>query len=35
VAPGHVTRVVQTGYRLGDKVLRYAKVAVAPKDPQA
>lgn len=32
VAPGAVARVVQTGYRLGDKVLRYAKVAVAPRD---
>lgn len=30
VPPGAVARVVQTGYRLGDKVLRYAKVAVAP-----
>ncbi len=32
VAPGAVSRVVQVGYRLGDKVLRYAKVAVAPRD---
>jgi molecular chaperone GrpE len=31
VAPGHVSRIVQPGYRLGDKVLRYAKVAVAPE----
>lgn len=31
VAPGAVSRVIQQGYRLGDKVLRYAKVAVAPK----
>lgn len=30
VPPGHVSRIVQPGYRLGDKVLRYAKVAVAP-----
>jgi molecular chaperone GrpE len=30
VAPGHVSRIVQAGYRLGDKVLRYAKVAVQP-----
>lgn len=34
VAPGAVSRVVQTGYRLGDKVLRYAKVAVAPRDAE-
>lgn len=32
VAPGAVSRVVQVGYRLGDKVLRYAKVAVAPRE---
>jgi molecular chaperone GrpE len=31
VAPGHVSRIVQAGYRLGDKVLRFAKVAVAPQ----
>ena len=31
VEPGCVSRVVQPGYRLGDKVLRFAKVAVAPK----
>lgn len=30
VAPGHVARVIQPGYRLDGKVLRYAKVAVAP-----
>jgi molecular chaperone GrpE len=30
VPPGHVSRVILPGYRLGDKVLRYAKVAVAP-----
>lgn len=30
VAAGCVSRVIQPGYRLGDKVLRYAKVAVAP-----
>ncbi len=29
VAPGAVARVVQAGYRLGDKVLRHAKVTVA------
>jgi molecular chaperone GrpE len=33
VPPGHVSRIVQPGYRLGDKVLRYAKVAVAPDAP--
>lgn len=30
VAAGHVSRVIQPGYRLGDKVLRFAKVAVQP-----
>jgi molecular chaperone GrpE len=30
VAPGCVSRVVQPGYMLGGKVLRYAKVVVAP-----
>ena len=30
VAPGHVARIIQPGYRLDGKVLRYAKVAVAP-----
>ena len=30
VAPGSISRVVAPGYRLGDRVLRYAKVAVAP-----
>jgi molecular chaperone GrpE len=30
VEPGSVSRVIQPGYLLGDKVLRYAKVAVAP-----
>ncbi len=29
VPAGHVARVVQPGYRLGDKVLRHAKVTVA------
>ncbi|MHB1262288.1 MAG: nucleotide exchange factor GrpE [Thermoplasmatota archaeon] len=33
VAPGHVSRIVQAGYRLGDKVLRFAKVAVQPLAP--
>ena len=31
VAPGHVSRVVAPGYVLGDKVLRFAKVCVAPR----
>lgn len=30
VEAGAVSRVIQVGYRMGDKVLRYAKVAVAP-----
>lgn len=30
VEPGCVSRIVQPGYRLGDKVLRFAKVAVQP-----
>lgn len=30
IAPGHISRIVQSGYRLGDKVLRFAKVAVQP-----
>jgi len=30
VEAGHVSRVIQTGYLLGSRVLRYAKVAVAP-----
>ena len=29
VAPGHVMKTVQNGYRLGDRVLRHAKVIVA------
>jgi molecular chaperone GrpE len=33
VAAGHVSRVIRSGYRLGDKVLRYAMVAVAPAVP--
>lgn len=32
VAPGHVSRVVAPGYRLGERILRFAKVAVAPGD---
>jgi molecular chaperone GrpE len=35
VAPGCVTRVIQPGYLMGAKVLRYAKVAVAPASPAA
>lgn len=31
VEPGHVSRIVQAGYKLGDKVLRFAKVAVQPE----
>ena len=30
VAAGAVSRVIQPGYKLGEKVLRFAKVAVAP-----
>jgi molecular chaperone GrpE len=30
VEPGCVSRIVQPGYLLGDKMLRYAKVCVAP-----
>ncbi len=30
VEPGHVSRIIQPGYKLGDRVLRHAKVAVAP-----
>jgi molecular chaperone GrpE len=30
VAPGHVSMVLQSGYALGERVLRPAKVAVAP-----
>lgn len=32
VPAGHVSRVVAPGYRLGERVLRFAKVAVAPAD---
>ncbi len=32
VQPGKVSRVIATGYKLGERVLRYAKVAVAPED---
>ncbi len=31
VVPGAISRVVKTGYRLGDRVLRYAQVMVAPQ----
>ena len=34
VAPGRIARVIAPGYRLGDKVLRYAKVAIAPPAPE-
>ncbi|HUR26115.1 MAG TPA: nucleotide exchange factor GrpE [Candidatus Thermoplasmatota archaeon] len=30
IEPGHVSRIVQAGYRLGERVLRFAKVAVQP-----
>jgi molecular chaperone GrpE len=30
IKPGHVARIIQPGYRMDGKVLRYAKVAVAP-----
>ncbi|MEA3189781.1 MAG: molecular chaperone GrpE [Thermoplasmata archaeon] len=30
VPPGHVSRVVQPGYLLGERVLRFAKVCAAP-----
>ena len=33
IEPGFIARVIQPGYRLGEKVLRFAKVAVAPKQP--
>ncbi len=32
VAPGHVSMVMQTGYAMGDRVLRPAKVFVAPEE---
>lgn len=32
VAAGAISRVLRPGYRLGERVLRYAKVAVAPRD---
>lgn len=35
IAPGHVSRVVRPGYRLDDRVLQYAKVAVAPTETEA
>jgi|SRR5690606_21941482 len=34
VAPGHISQVFQTGYALGGRVLRPAKVAVAPAGPE-
>lgn len=33
VEPGAVARVVRPGYLLGDRVLRFAKVTVAPQEP--
>lgn len=33
LAPGAISRVIAPGYRLGEKVLRYAKVAVVPFVP--
>lgn len=35
VQAGHVARVVKPGYRLGERVLRFAKVAVVPKEGDA
>lgn len=36
VAPGHVTRVLQAGYHLGDRLLRPSRVMVkGPADPTA
>ena len=35
VAPGHVSATFQPGYALGDRVIRSAKVAVAPAEPEA
>jgi molecular chaperone GrpE len=32
VAPGHIVELFQTGYMLGDRVLRPAKVVVAPSE---
>lgn len=32
VEPGHVSQVMQTGYAIADRVLRPAKVAVAPRE---
>ena len=34
VEPGHVAQVIQLGYRLGDTVLRPARVAVASAPPE-
>ncbi len=35
VAPGHIVELFQTGYTLGDRVLRPAKVVVAPSESEA
>ncbi|HYE03175.1 MAG TPA: nucleotide exchange factor GrpE, partial [Phycisphaerales bacterium] len=32
VAPGHVVATLQAGYMLGDRVIRPAKVSVAPSE---
>ena len=35
VEPGHVSLVMTTGYKLGDRVVRPAKVGVAPAAPSS
>ncbi len=35
VEPGRIVELYQTGYTLGDRVLRPAKVVVAPKEDEA
>lgn len=35
VAPGQITRVLQTGYQLGDRVIRPSRVMVAGEPPAA
>ena len=34
VAPGHISMVMNTGYKLGERVVRPAKVGVAPQTTQ-
>lgn len=34
VRPGHVSATFQPGYAMGDRVIRSAKVAVAPSEPE-